>query len=372
MQFKNALLIAAAALLVAGSVGLVLLARSASVTAAPEDPRRQLPLVRTAQARLPAASQRAFTGLVSARVQSNLGFRVNGKITERLVDVGGRVVAGQALMRIDPKDLGLALTARENAAAAARAQLVQTEADEIRYRRLVAAGWSPRQRYEQAKAALDTARAQLEAARAQAEVARNEAGYAVLRADADGTVVETLAEPGQVVVASQVVVRLAHAGAREATVNLPETARPAVGSPAEAQVYGVGTGRAPARLRQLSDSADPATRTYEARYVLEGAAAQAPLGATVTVWLRDVEVAAPEETEVPLGALLDGGRGTGVWVIGSAGSTVSLRPVAVRRIGQETAVVTGLSPGETIVALGAHLLHEGDRVSAAETRTAAQ
>ena len=371
MRFKKTFMISAALLMAVG-IGVAVFARSETVTAALKDPRTEPPLVRTAEVHPATASERAFTGVIAARVQSNLGFRVNGKIVERLVDVGERVTAGQELMRIDPRDLDLALNARQNAADAAKAQLVQAQADEVRYSRLVADGWTPKQRYEQAKAAADTALAQLDSALAQAEVARNETGYAVLRADADGTVMETLGEPGQVVAAGQVVVRLAHAGAREAAVNLPETARPTLGTRAEAQLYGMASGRSQAQLRQLADSADPATRTYEARYVLEGDAAQAPLGATVTVWLPRTDPSAGEETEIPLGAILDDGRSSGVWVIGADTSTVSRRPVAIRRLGKETAVVTGLAPGETIVALGAHLLHEGDRVRAAEKRTATQ
>jgi RND family efflux transporter MFP subunit len=175
---------------------------------------------------------------------------------ERLVDVGQEVKAGQPLMRIDDTDLRLALTAKRNAVAAARAIAVQTEPDERRYASLLKDGWVPRQRYEQAKAAVDTAEAQLAAAEAEAHVAENEATYAVLLADADGTVVETLAEPGQVVSAGQPVVQIAQAGSREAVVALPETIRPAIGSVAEASVYGGDGRRYTARLRQLSNSAD--------------------------------------------------------------------------------------------------------------------
>ncbi|MFD2578345.1 efflux RND transporter periplasmic adaptor subunit [Novosphingobium colocasiae] len=194
------------------------------------------------------------------------------------------------------------------------------------------------------------ARAQLAASQAQARVSRNEAGYSVLVADADGTVVETLAEPGQVVAAGQVVVRLARSGAREALIQLPETVRPAIGSSAIARTYSGATG--PAHLRQLSNAADPATRTFEARYVLEGAPAGAPLGATVTVTL-----AAPGDaraTTVPLGAIRDAGKGPGVWLI-RAGSpaTVVWRPVRISAIGAETATVaSGLNTGDRFVAMG--------------------
>ncbi len=114
-------------------------------------------------------------------------------------------------------------------------------------------------------------------------MAQNATGYAGLLADADGVVVETLAEPGQVVSAGQVVIRLARAGQREARVQLPETLRPAVGSEALATRYGSESQPVTATLRLLSDAADATTRTFEARYVLNGALANAPLGSTVTL-----------------------------------------------------------------------------------------
>ena len=338
--------------------------------AAQLDPRQASQLVQIAVAKPAMAAERAFTGVISARVQSNLGFRVPGKVVERLVDIGQEVYAGQPLMRLDPKDLDLALTARENAVAAARALAAQARADEARYRQLTADGWVSRQRYDQAKAAADSAEAQLAAAEAQADVARNEAGYSLLLADADGTVVETLAEPGQVVAAGQTVVKLAHAGPREATVNLPETVRPAIGSPALARVYGSASAPSPAHLRQLSDAADPSTRTYEARYVLDGEASLAPLGATVTVTVATGETT--EAVEMPLGALYDNGQSSGVWVVDLQRSSVSLRAVQVRRLAKETAVVSGVESGERVVALGAHLLHQGERVRLADERGAAQ
>jgi RND family efflux transporter MFP subunit len=327
------------------------------------DPRQEPPIVRLATAVRVVGSERGFTGIVGARVQSNLGFRVPGKIVERLVDVGQEVNAGQPLMRIDDTDLRLALAAKRNAVVAARASVVQLDADERRYASLLDDGWVPRQRYEQAKAALDTAEAQLAAAEAEARVTENEATYALLVADADGTVIETLGEPGQVVSAGQTVARLAQAGPREAVVALPETIRPAIGSVAEASVYGGNGRRYTAHLRQLSDSADAQTRTYEARYVLDGEAAAAPLGATVTIWLASQ--ASQSEVQVPLGAVLDDGDKTGVWVLDRTTSTVHFRPVKLVRVTSETAVVSGLGSGEPIVSLGAHLLQEGARVRAA-------
>jgi RND family efflux transporter MFP subunit len=349
----------------AGAAAFFTLSLRSREAAAVSDPRQEPPIVRLASAARVNGSERGFTGIIGARVQSNLGFRVPGKIVERLVNVGQQVKIGQPLLRIDETDLRLALTAKRNAVAAARASVVQADADERRYANLVSNGWSSRQRYEQARATLDTATAQLAAAEADARVSENEATYSTLVADADGTVVETLGEPGQVVSAGQTVVRLAQAGPREAVVALPETIRPAIGSAAEASVYGSDGRRYTAHLRQLSDSADAQTRTYEARYVLGGEAAAAPLGATVTI--RLVNQASQPEVEVPLAAVLDNGQRTGVWVLDGATSTVRFRPVTLVRVTSETAVISGLSSGEPVVSLGAHLLQEGARV-----RTASQ
>jgi len=325
-----------------------------------QDPRTKQQLVRVATVERASASERAFTGVVAARVQSNLGFRVAGKVIERLVDVGQPVRARQPLMRIDGADYAHAITAQTGNVAAARARFVQAAADEGRYRKLVGSGAVSKASYDQAKAAADSTRAQLETAEAQLKVAKDELEYSTLLADADGTVVETLAEPGQVVSAGQIVVKLAHAGPREAAVNLPETMRPSIGSSAQATLYGKDV-RSAARLRQLSGAADSQTRTFEARYVLEGAAQQAPLGATITVHLANSEAVAA--TSVPLGAIIDKGDGPGVWILNTDTSSVSFRPVQIGRVGAEAAILkSGLSAGEQVVAIGSHLLHEGERV----------
>ncbi|MDX3975114.1 efflux RND transporter periplasmic adaptor subunit [Shinella sp.] len=344
-----------------GAAAFFLFSEPDKLAAEAADPRTVSPLVSVAEAARTGTAERSFTGAVASRVQSNLGFRVPGKIVERMVDVGQQVRQGQALMRIDETDLQLALTAKRNTVTAARAILSQVQADEKRYAALVKNGLAATpQRYEQAKAALDTATAQLAAAEADAEVAENEAAYTVLLADADGTVVQTLGDPGQVVAAGQTVVQLAQAGPREAVVWLPETLRPQIGSEAQASVYGGHGLGGKARLRQISDSADPQTRTYEARYVLEGDAASAPLGSTVTIRIMDTD--RQSEVAVPVGAILDDGSRTGVWVVDSTSSSVTFTPIEVKQIGEETAFVTGVEVGQQVVALGAHLLENGATV----------
>jgi RND family efflux transporter MFP subunit len=265
-------------------------------------------------------------------------------------------------MRIDSVDLKLAFAAQQANVEAARAKYIQANADEARYAALVKSGAVSRQEYDQARAARDSAKGQLEAAEAQARVSNNSSEYAVLLADADGVIVRTLSEPGQVVVAGQTVIQLAHDGPREALINLPEGVRPDLETPASARLYGRDQ-MYQARLRELSEAADPASRTFAARFVLEGEAASAPLGSTVTIELLTKQTAGSQCVQLPVGAICDRGSGPGVWIVNDK-SEVKFRSVKIASIGKEEVVVShGVGAGEKVVALGAHLLHEGQVVN---------
>lgn len=355
---KTKFLLATAAIVAGAATAAVVFWPTEKVSAA-ADPRTAVPLVSVVKVRTPDSVLRSFTGTIAARVQSDLGFRVPGKIVERLVNLGEDVKAGQPLMKIDGTDLRLALSAKRNAVAAAQATYVQAVSDEKRFAALVKTNAASTQQYERAKAVLDTATAQLAAAKADATVAENEAMYTILLADADGTIVETLGEPGQVVAAGQTVVKIAKSGAREALVWMPENLRPKPGVIAQASIYGRDADDN-AVLRQISASADSQTRTYETRWVLQGTAADAPLGATVTIKIANKEALA--HAEIPVGAILDDGDRTGTWVVDEKTSSVHFRPLKLERLSEDAAIVSGLKAGEVVVALGAHLLTDGEKI----------
>ncbi|MBB2965071.1 efflux RND transporter periplasmic adaptor subunit [Methylobacterium sp. R2-1] len=344
---------------VIGLIGLPLAACSPAETAVSPEP----PLVQIAEVAPGAGAVSRYTGVIRARTESNLGFRVGGKIFERLVDPGDHVRRGQPLMRLDRTDYTLALNAARASVEAARAQMIKAKADEERSRKLVADGWTSKQTYDQNKAAADAAIAQFANAEAQASQIQNQAGYAELQADADGVVMEVPSYPGEVVAAGQTVVRLARDGPREAEVFLPEGSRRAAQGEASATLYAEGEATYPARLRELSATADPATRTYRARYILSGGGEAAPLGATVTLQLKALNAVRAGMVEVPLAALFDQGHGTAVWRYDAATETVRPQSVKIARMGEERAdVVAGLNPGDRIVALGAHLLKADQKV----------
>jgi RND family efflux transporter MFP subunit len=305
-------------------------------------------------------AESAYTGVIAARTESDLGFRVGGKIVERRVDPGDRVAAGDTLLVLDVEDFELALRAVRNRVRAAEANLKQARDDESRYRQLSETGFESKRTFELATTGLQVAEAELAAARSDARQIENQRGYATLVADGDGIVTEVNVERGQVVSVGQVVARLAHDGAREAVVSIPETQRDLAANPARAFAFGDSATAIPATLRELSASADPVTRTFRARYVLADEAAQLPIGSTITVRLANAD---PDGlTRAPIGALHDPGTGPGVWLIDEQGR-VRFSPVRVVKLGQEDVTIESVvAPGQRIVALGAHLLNEGDAV----------
>jgi RND family efflux transporter MFP subunit len=316
---------------------------------------------------------RAWTGVVRARREADIGFRATGRIVERLVDVGATVTAGQPLARLDHADLALSLRAAEADLAAAEAQARQAAADAQRSRALLAARHVSPAFDDQRQAAARSTAEKVEAARAQVALARNRLDYAVLRAPAAGVVTAVLAEAGQVVAEGTPVMRLANPAERELMVQVPEAAIAglAPGAVAQAAFWSrPGDAPLPVRLRELSPQAETALRTYAARFSLP---AEAPdwvaLGMTGTVRAATTTGAAPVAT-LPLSALHDRGQGPMVWKV--EGTKLRAVPVEVVRLGEVTATLRApaLAPGDKVVALGPQLLDPALPVRVVETRLA--
>ncbi|WP_049781783.1 efflux RND transporter periplasmic adaptor subunit [Asticcacaulis excentricus] len=334
----------------------LLAACHASPKAETDAPTRVL----TYMVRASNGSGTAYAGTIKARVEQTIAFRVGGKIIERKINVGDHVSPGQLLMRLDPTDYNDGLEAAMATVAAARSAAVRANANYERVNSLAASGSISVDTTEQARAAKDSADANLKAAEAQLATIKNQRAYTELRADVAGVVVEIPGEAGMVTAAGQPVIRIAQSGAPEAVVGLPEAGH-AVGEVAQATVFGSNNATYTARLRQVSLVADPATRLFEARYVLDAALTDAPLGSTVRVTPAGAK-AVTAAMDVPLSALVDKGQGTRVWIIDAQGK-VRARPVTVARLNEETAsIASGLTQGDVVVAAGAQLLSEGQAV----------
>ncbi len=325
--------------------------------------------VQVAQVALaPAGTTRAYTGLVKARREADVGFRAAGRIVARLVDVGAVVVAGQELARLDPADLTLAQRAAEAELAAAEAMLRQAAADAGRSRSLREGGHVSVAYDDQRVAAARSAEEKVASARAQLALAQNRLGYTTLLAPTDGVVTALLAEAGQVVAEGQGVLRLANPAERELVVQVPETAVAGLADASAEVGFWARPGEAlPARLRELAPQADGALRTYSARFALPAAPDWVALGMTGTVRLG--AVSAPVVT-LPLSALHDRGQGPMVWRV-EAGRVVAV-PVEVVALAEVTVTLRGaLAEGDRVVALGPQLLTPGASVRVAQTRLAA-
>jgi RND family efflux transporter MFP subunit len=298
------------------------------------------------------AGTHRYSGEVRARYESTLGFRIGGKLVQRLVDAGARVKAGQALARLDPADAQLTAAQAEANRALAAADLKRTQ--DLRARNFIS------------QAALDARETAARAAEAQAQLAKNQSSYTTLAADADGVIAAVLAEPGQVVGAGQGVFRLARDGEREVAINIPESrvAGLKVGAGGTVELWAGDRGKAyKGVLRELAPAADPATRTFAARVSIADADAAVALGMTATVSFAG---AGDERIVVPLAAILQQGNAAAVWVIGKD-NAVTQRPIEVERYGDAGAVIrSGLNAGEVIVAAGAFKLTAGEKVRLAE------
>jgi RND family efflux transporter MFP subunit len=347
-------------------LSLAVLALGSTLAACQEEasqakPSPERPVLVTRVAFAPRVPERSFVGTIRPRIESDLGFRVAGKVARRLVNVGDAVKAGQPLATLDEADRRLKQEQAEAEIKAAGAALAQAEAELKRITSLRGEGWSTASGYDRQKAAAEEARGRLTRAERALSLARNALSYATLVADADGVVTATQVEPGQVVSVGQAAIRLARTGEKEAVVAIPEVLVGQVREGAASVTLWSDPGRRlPARLRELSPSADPTTRTYLARYALTEAGEAAQLGMTATV-----TIGAPEEARVarlPLSALYNQGNGPAVWRVGSDGQ-LALSPVTVAAYeAREVLIAGGVEDGAQVVTLGVQKLDPGQKV----------
>lgn len=306
----------------------------------------------------PIIQERRLPGIIRPRVETDLAFRVAGKVTSRLVDAGQIVQAGAVLAEMDRTDLDLQLRQAEADRAAAQSARDATAADLERTTTLRRSGWSTQADLDKQKTAAEEAIGRLARAELAVSLARNALDYTTLRAGASGVIIAAMAEPGQVLTPGQPAFRLAHLDHLEAEVAVPETLLEAArAGQAEVSVWALPGRSFPATLREVSVRADPATRTYPARFALPGDTTGITWGMTATVALS---APGPRGVLLPLSAILDEGKGPSVFVLDPAGTTLIQRPITLARFGAEFAVViSGLADGDQVVLIGVQKLAPG-------------
>ena len=309
--------------------------------------------------------QHEYAAEVRARVESRLGFRVAGKLVRRMVNVGDLVKAGQPLAQIDASDYKLGQEVARAGAASADAQLALSEAEFKRYKELREQGFISGLELERRQAALKAARAQAEQARAQASVQNNQAAYTQLVADVSGVVTAVEAEPGAVLGAGAVVLRLAQDGPRDAVFSVPEDraagVRALLGQPGalKLRAWGAGDTLLPATVREVAAAADSATRTFLVKADIGATALR--LGQTASVLINAPVVAGV--IKLPMSAVFQQGGQSKVWRLDGKPLAVRAQPVEVAGAdGNLVVIAGGLSPGQEVVTAGVHALTEGQTV----------
>src|SRR5436309_8369804 len=305
--------------------------------------------------------ERSFVGTIRPRIETDMGFRVPGKIAKRLVEVGQTVDVGQPLATLDEIDLKLQAEQAEAEFRAATGVLAQAAASEQRAKDLRAKGWTTDAQMDTSRAAADEARARLKRAERSVELTKNSLSYATLIADTRGVVTSTLIDAGQVVASGQTAIRVARFAEKEAVVAIPETlVGRAKDGTASVTLWSEPNRKYAAKLREVAPSADPATRTYLAKFSLPDAGDSVSLGMTATLTLADA--ATQRVARLPLSALFSAGGDPSLYVVGASGE-VALKPVTVKSYESNDVVISGgIDEGAKVVVLGVQKLDPSQKV----------
>ena len=334
----------------------------------PEDVPVQPSLIRTIVVDpQPITEDRHAIGEVKPRYESDLSFRVAGKVLSRLVDVGARVKKGDTLATLDTQDYQNRLRSAEADVSAAEAELIEAQGMEGRKAKLLKGGWTPRATYDAALRDFRAAQAKLTAAKANRDLIRDQLTYTELKADFDGVTTAVGAEAGQNVTAGQMVVKLAGPDDKDGVFSIAETAFTDVSeshpqvivwplSNPDLTVEGV--------VREISPVADPATRTYTMKVTLTNPPPELRFGMSIAGRLKGSSTLA---VALPPPALFEKDGSPAVWLFDHKSGSLSLRPVSVARYEANSVIIgSGLAKGDIVVTAGVNTLTVGQKVRLAE------
>ncbi len=315
------------------------------------------------------ARQLSYSGSVRARTEMNLGFRVSGKIVERVVNVGDRVKVGDLLARVDATDYELAVRSASANLEAAERQVETVKLVRDRAEQLLARKFASQAQFDQSVLSYNQAVATRDAAKSALSQVENQVTYTNLVSDRPGIVTTINADVGQVVGSGTPVATVAVEGEKEVQVAVPETeiANFKTGLPVKVGLWSDTGLSLDGTVREVAGSADPQSRTFSVRVSLPNDP-RVLLGMTATV-----EASAGNGkpyVSVPLSALAQKDGYTIVWVVDRGTETVSSRPVTLSDFTADGVRVTdGLEVGDLVVAAGTQFMADDLKVTISNATT---
>jgi len=315
----------------------------------------------------PILDDRQAVGDVKPRYESDLSFRVDGKLVSRRVDVGASVKQGDILATLDVQDYQNKLNSAEADVAAAEAAFVEAQSTESRLGKLVKNGWTPQANYDTALHNLRATEAKLASARASLALTRDQLNYTELKAEFEGVITAVGAEAGQNVTSGQMVVKLARLTDKDGVFNIAETALLDHRSEnAEVVVWPLSNPQLTIEgvVREVSPVADATTRTYTVKITLKDPPPSLRFG--MSIGGRWKGSTAPV-VALPLSVVFEKNGSPAVWVFDPQSGSATLQPVAVARYEAETVVIAGgLAKGDLVITAGINTLREGQKVRLAD------
>jgi RND family efflux transporter MFP subunit len=341
--------------------GLALsLAACSDTETLPEPPRP----VKTVIADIsPGVVEFVQTGEISPRTETDIGFRADGRVVSRNVEVGQMVKVGELIAVVDDgrseNDLQVAEAERQNATSLLELANAQLK----RQQKLFQTGVIAKARLEEAQSNVDSANSRKQAAEATLANARQRLDDARLVSKVEGIVTAVGANPGQVVAAGQMIVRLASSSELDAVFNVSDTIIQSVPKDVRITVRLVSDAavKTTGAVREVSPVADPASRTYRVRIALKSPPAAMALGASV---LGQAEVETTPHIIIPASAITSEGNMAAVYVVSPGTGALVRKKVEVIRYSAEDAVIgDGIKPGERVVVAGVSKLRPNQIVS---------
>ncbi|MDD3024437.1 MAG: efflux RND transporter periplasmic adaptor subunit [Syntrophomonadaceae bacterium] len=304
-----------------------------------------------------------YSGVVHGRYESQLAFRVNGKILNRKIDVGSIVKPGDTLMQMDSSDSQLSVQVAEAALNSAESKMKLAKDNLGRSQALYEGGALSKAAYDAALDTCNAAQAAYVQAQAQLQQLENQLQYCSLRADNAGVVSAIKVEAGQFVAAGTPVLTLVQDGEREVEINVPENRIDDLGKVTSIKVsfWALPETIAEGQVREVSPVADPVARTFKVRISLIKAPEDIKLGMTSSVELNTSGSEQAALATIPLSAIYQTNGTPSVWVISKG--IANLREIQVAGFEHDQVKVSaGLNNGEVIVTAGANKLLEGQKV----------